>query len=89
MKLCTLIFHLLCNLLCVTGSTIHIRFETNKQKKNVILQLRASRLREHRHLVLLLIQDCQVQKLSGNALGKLKQKEATLFVKFKAGEKTF
>jgi len=28
-----------------------------------------------------------MQKLSGNALGKLKQKEATLFVKFKADEK--
>ena len=37
--------------------------------------------------MLLLIQDCQMQKLSGNALGKLKQKEATLFVKFKVGEK--
>lgn len=67
---------------------ISVLKQINK-KKNVILQLRASRLREHRHLVLLLIQDCQVQKLSGNALGKLKQKEATLFVKFKAGEKTF
>lgn len=57
------------------------------KKKKCNFTFESGRLGEHRHLMLLLIQDCQMQKLSGNALGKLKQKEATLFVKFKVGEK--
>ena len=60
---------------------------TSVLKKKCNFTFESSRLGEHRHLMLLLIQDCQMQKLSGNALGKLKQKEATLFVKFKVDEK--
>lgn len=60
---------------------------TTVLKKKCNFTIESGRLREHRHLMLVLIQDCQMQKLSGNALGKLKQKEATLFVKFKVGEK--
>lgn len=63
------------------------RLYTSVLKKKCNFTFESGRLGEHRHLMLLLIQDCQMQKLSGNALGKLKQKEATLFVKFKADEK--
>lgn len=70
-------------LLCVTGSAIYILFLL--QKKH-FLQLRAIGSENMGIYIMLAInpdpmQGCQMQKLNGNAIRKLKLKEAKLLLK--------